>query len=121
MGIGKNLRALRERLGYTQKTLAEKIGITSAAIGNYERDVSHPREDILYKLFEVLNCEPNDLFGGLYKSTASNDERLHSEKYRELDEEGRNRVDICTEQELSRCLQGAHKDTALKIDAGEAQ
>ena len=56
MGIGKNLRALRERLGYTQKTLAEKIGITSAAIGNYERDVSHPREDILYKLFEVLNC-----------------------------------------------------------------
>ncbi len=24
MGIGKNLRALRERLGYTQKTVAEE-------------------------------------------------------------------------------------------------
>lgn len=111
MGIGKNLRVFRERLGFTQEMLAEKIGITSAAVGNYERDVSHPREDILYKLFEVLKCEPNDLFGGLYKSTVSKDELLHSEKYRELDEEGRNRVDICTEQELTRCLQSSHTKT----------
>lgn len=111
MGIGKKIRAVREKMGLTQEELAERIGITSSAIGNYERDVSHPREDILYKLFEVLNCEPNDLFEGLYESTAPEGDRLHMEQYRALDEVGKKRVDVCTELELERCRRSGTPET----------
>ncbi len=103
MGIGKKLRTVREKMGITQEALAEMIGVTSSAVGNYERDVSHPREDILYRLFEALKCEPNELFEGLYESTATERERVHMENYCSLDEAGKNRVDVCTELELERC------------------
>lgn len=117
MGIGKKLRAVREKMGVTQETLAEMIGVTSSAIGNYERDVSHPREDILYRLFEALKCEPNDLFEGLYESTVPKRDREHIERYGRLDEAGKNRVDVCTELELERC----QRISPVESDCGERE
>lgn len=107
MGIGKKLKAVREKMGVTQETLAEMIGVTSSAIGNYERDVSHPREDILYRLFEALKCEPNELFEGLYECRVPERDRAHMERYGRLDEAGKNRVDVCTELEMDRCRRSA--------------
>ncbi len=102
MGIGKRIRSLRIRAGLTQEELAERIGVTPSAVGNYERDVSHPKEEVLYRLFAALNCEPNDLFADCYdpKRSAS---YLHLEMYRELDLHGRELVDACTEIEYRRC------------------
>lgn len=100
MGIGRRIRQLRERRGLTQEELAERIGVTPSAVGNYEREVSHPREDVLYRLFGALCTEPNELFSDCF--CASSEYGEHLEKYRALDEEGKKAVDECTERELLR-------------------
>lgn len=105
MGIGIRIRALRERAGITQEELARRIGVTPSAVGNYERDISHPKEEVLYRLFTALSCEPNELFADYYNARLS-PVRLHMMKYQELDEHGRELVDACTEIEHSRCQNG---------------
>ena len=42
--------------------MAEKLGITKSAIGNYENGVSSPKWDVLLKIFDVLKVEPNFLY-----------------------------------------------------------
>ena len=51
MGIGKRIKELRERAGLTQEELAQRLGVTPSAVGNYEREVSHPKGNVLYRLF----------------------------------------------------------------------
>ena len=37
MSIGANIRRIRKIRGMTQRELGEKLGVTQAAIGQYER------------------------------------------------------------------------------------
>lgn len=103
MGIGRRIRMLRERAGLTQEELAEMIGVTTSSVGNYEREVSHPREEALYRIFDALQCEPNELFADCYENTSA--ESGHIEKYRALDSYGRELVDACTDIEYRRCTE----------------
>lgn len=107
MGIGTRIKELRLRAELTQEGLAAKIGVTPSAVGNYERGVSFPKEDVLMALFGALNCTPNELLGNV------NAEDEHIRKYRALDSLGRERVDRCTENEIARCKQD--DDNADKI------
>ena len=43
MGFGEQLRRRRKELGYSREDLAQKLGITGSAVGNYETGVSVPR------------------------------------------------------------------------------
>ena len=100
MGIGTKIRELRQRAGLTQEGLALKIGVTPSAVGNYERDVSFPKEEVLMSLFAALECTPNELLGGI----GGNDrEQEHLQMYKSLDDRGKEAVDACTQAELSRC------------------
>lgn len=101
MGIGLRIKQLREQHGMTQEELALRIGVTPSAVGNYEREVSHPREDVLYRLFGALCAEPNELFSDFFISDAAVNE--HMEQYRALDKQGRTAVDELTSRELLRC------------------
>ena len=103
MGIGRRIRMLRERACLTQEELAAKIGVTTSSVGNYEREVSHPREEALYRIFAALQCEPNELFADCYENTSG--ESGHIEKYRALDSYGRELVDACTDIEYRRCTE----------------
>lgn len=108
MGIGTRIKELRLRAKLTQEGLAAKIGVTPSAVGNYERGVSFPKEEVLMALFEALNCTPNELLGNV----KAEDE--HIRKYRALDNPGRERVDRYTENELARCKQdNDNADTVL--------
>ena len=100
MGIGNRIRELRIRQGITQEILARKIGVTTSAVGNYEREVSFPKEAVLMRLFGALECSPNELLG----EDASFGEReyAHLNKYAALDKQGKDLVDECTQQELMR-------------------
>lgn len=90
MGIGQKIRELRQRAGLTQEGLELKIGVTPSAVGNYERDVSFPKEEVLMSLFGALECTPNELLGG---SAEVDNEH----------ERGREAVDSCTQAEFDRC------------------
>lgn len=62
MGIGKRIKKRRIEIGITQSELSKRLSVTPSAIANYENDISHPKEDVLYKLFDVLQCDANYLF-----------------------------------------------------------
>ncbi len=107
MGIGKQIRRAREQLGLTQGQLAKAVGVTKSAIGNYESGVSHPKEPVLYALFEALGCDANFLFQGHYPPQAAlqAEDRAaaeHLRRYQALDRDGRQLVDLILEREYSR-------------------
>lgn len=62
MSFGSRLRERREVLHLKQSELGKLLGVTGSAIGNYENGVSSPKADILYKVFDVLQCDANYLF-----------------------------------------------------------
>ena len=62
LGIGKRIKEARENLGLTQSELACLVGVTGSAITNYEKETSHPKETVMYRLFEALEVDANYLF-----------------------------------------------------------
>lgn len=100
MNIGNNIKALRLRRGITQEALAGRLGVTASAVGNYERGVSFPKDDVLERLFGALGCTPNELFGA--EELLSDEEFEHLEKYRALDTHGKELVNACVDIELKR-------------------
>ena len=62
MGIGKRIKEARNALGLTQDELATILGVTKGAVANYENETSHPKEPIMYKMFDALNVDANFLF-----------------------------------------------------------
>ena len=59
MSIGSRIKERREELGITQTQLAELLGVTKGAIGNYETDANSPKASTMYKVFKVLRCDAN--------------------------------------------------------------
>ena len=57
--IGKYICKRREELGMSQEQLAKLLGVGKSAICNYEKDVSSPKESVMIKLFEALQCDAN--------------------------------------------------------------
>ena len=62
MSVGSRIRELREDKELSRAELADKIGVTIGAVSNYENEVSSPKEPILFKIMEVLECDANYLF-----------------------------------------------------------
>ena len=55
MNIGEMIRNLRNAYGLTQKELAEKAGIATITLQQYERNKREPRKEILSKIAVALN------------------------------------------------------------------
>lgn len=62
MSFQTRFKSRREELGLSRSDLARKLGVTTAAIGNYETGVSTPKADILFNVFDALKCDANYLF-----------------------------------------------------------
>lgn len=92
MNVGYRLRQRRRELGLSQKELAQRLGVTPAAVSNYESGQNAMREDILVKLFTVLDVEPNYLYQDAYRSSGfplSEEEKELVRQYRALSAAGR--------------------------------
>lgn len=61
-GFGTRLRIARNEKGFTQKQLANKLGITEQAISKYERGNCFPDIEILDNIPQILNCSLDYLF-----------------------------------------------------------
>ena len=59
VGFGEQLRRRRKELGLSREELADKLGVTRSAVGNYETGLSAPKESVLLRLFDVLQVEPD--------------------------------------------------------------
>lgn len=108
MSIGSRIKELRENKGLSRNELAAKIGVTVGAVSNYENDVSSPKEPILFKIIEELDCDANYLFQDMVNVKKGNDNFTYEEcdlikKYRRLDEHGRKTVEMILDNELERC------------------
>lgn len=87
MTFGERVRARRKELGMSRAELAKLLGISPSAVGNYEIGVSFPKEEIMLRLFNSLETDPNTLFQDSYRLanlTLSHRERKLLEDYRSL-------------------------------------
>ena len=107
MSLGKQLRRRREELQMSREELAKRLGVSLSAIGNYETGISAPKEDVLLKMFDALEVDPNYLFSGYFRHAfaCSEEERTLVEKYRELSLRGRQ-----TAQSMVEMLTGLESD-----------
>lgn len=86
------------------------VGVTGSAITNYEKETSHPKETVMYKLFEALKVDANYLFQDVVNvPKKANDVTLSEfdviKKYRKLDDLGKEIVDLILDKEVKRTEQ----------------
>ena len=95
MRFGERMQARREALGMTRPQLAEMLGVSPSAVSNYERNISFPKEEVMLRLFDCLETDPNTLFQDSFQegaSVLSQMERKLLERYRGLSPVGRETV-----------------------------
>lgn len=61
--FASRLSTLLAQRGLTQKELAEKTGLTPAAVSRYVSGARVPREIIVAKIAKALGVQPSDLTG----------------------------------------------------------
>ncbi len=62
--VGDKVQRLRDKRALTQEELAEKAGLTVAALSRIERNNAEPRPTTRRKLAEALGVDPSELIGG---------------------------------------------------------
>ncbi|MGI6520242.1 MAG: helix-turn-helix domain-containing protein [Fermentimonas sp.] len=60
--LSKNIRNLRESLGYTQEQIANYLNITASAISQYENDARTIPADVISKIALLFNVEEYELY-----------------------------------------------------------
>lgn len=63
MRIGERIKYLREAKGLTQKDVANKLGLESAAVSKYELNLREPNIETLKKLSEIFEVSTDFLLG----------------------------------------------------------
>ena len=95
MSFGEQVQRRREALGLSQTALARQLGVSQSTVGNYEADISFPKEEILLRLFDCLETDPNTLFQDSFRtggSVLTRSERSLLDQYRGLSPKGRETV-----------------------------
>lgn len=86
--IGQFIAAERRRKGFTQRQLADKLGISDKTVSKWERGNGFPEVSLLLPLCEELDITVNELLSG---------ERVSEEDYQKKAEE--NMVNMIREKE----------------------
>jgi len=63
--IGKNIKELRQMKNMTQDELAEKLFVTRQTVSNYETGKSRPDVEMLTRIAETLETDPNTVLYGI--------------------------------------------------------
>ncbi len=61
--VGDRVKRLRDERALTQEELANKAGLTVAALSRIERNNAEPRPTTRRKLAEALDVDPSELIG----------------------------------------------------------
>ncbi len=63
--IGYNIRVRRQQLNMEQQELAQRIGTSSAAVCNIEKNKRQPGMETIIKIAAALDCTPSELLNGV--------------------------------------------------------
>lgn len=109
MTFGERLTQLRKDCGYSTRTeLAEKLGIPSTTLRNYETDVREPGHTFLKQISELFNVSVDYLLCLTDEKEKRSSQSLkaseytHINKYRSIDERGKDIVDVVLNREYER-------------------
>jgi len=95
MSFGSQLKKRRKELGLSRGMVAMRLGVSASAISNYEIDHSFPKEEVLLRLFDCLETDPNTLFRDSFHADSkvlTRSENILLERYRSLSPSGREAV-----------------------------
>ena len=120
MSIGDKIREYRLLRGMTQQDIADALGESSGrVVYNWEKGIGRPDCEKIARLCELLDVSADELIGCksmIGRPTAVEWETL--QKYRALDEHGRDVVDYLLDSEYRRVMytEKKPKHRMLKID-----
>lgn len=60
--LGQAIKTAREKMGYTQRGLAEMVGIDSRTILEIENGRGNPKMEVLFPLVRCLKMDARDIF-----------------------------------------------------------
>lgn len=60
--VGANITRLRRKKGWSQKVLAEKLGIGADSVSRFENGFVAPRLERLQTIADILECDLAELF-----------------------------------------------------------
>ena len=67
--FAENLKKIRKDKGYTQEILAEKLNVVRQTVSKWEKGLSLPDVDMLFKIANVLETDVNILLDGQITTT----------------------------------------------------
>ena len=71
--FSENLKAMRKAKGYTQEELAIKLNVTRQTISKWEKGLSVPDVDFLFKIADLLETNVGTLLGGAIMDEVNKD------------------------------------------------
>jgi len=118
MGISENIKILREKYGLSQKELGQIAGVSDKAVSTWEQGLKEPRMGAIQKLADYFCIRKSDIIedGGLMSKRTSpslsltQQEETHIKKYRQLDADGKERVDYVLNMEYKLANERAEKE-----------
>lgn len=115
MELYKNIRNRRIELGLTQAELAKKIGYRSiSTIAKIERGINDIPQSKIKAFADALNTTPGELMGEVEPAptllSLTQQEETLVKKYRQLDADGKDRIDRQIAFELFQLQQSAEKE-----------
>lgn len=102
--IGSILKQLRIASGKTQKEVAEILGRKQQIVGHWETGYSQPDANTLFTLCEIYGTTVDSAFGFKKTNISFHDFKL-LEKYNDLDDYGKETINIALERESTRVQQ----------------
>lgn len=110
--IIKKLKEGRANAKLKQSEVAEKIGIKGNTLSNYENGVSEPDIDTFCALCDIYGIDPSSILNEAYGLGVQGEdfkikpsEIEHIKKYRDLDDHGKEMVDLVLSKESDRVKQ----------------
>lgn len=75
--FGSLLKSMRQTAGFTQKQLADRLGVSKTTVGYYEQSVRYPPSDILIKISGVFHVSMDELIAGTFNKQTLDVSGLH--------------------------------------------
>lgn len=94
---GEKIRKYRKQAGFSTEQLAQALHVSKGSVCNWECGISRPDPDYLYRMFSVLDVEPNAFFGfSGVGSILTHQEQNLIKNFRSLDPESREDLEAFT-------------------------